>query len=237
MSFYSDFAEHYERVFPFRPQVLEFLAARLDGPGRRILDLGCGSGHYAGRLAARGHDVVAIDLDPAMIDVARRTHPAVDFRVLDLRHAGELDGPFDLAFSIGNVAAHLPAAEWPALLSSLADLLRPGAAWILQVVNWDWILGRWSHRFPDRELPDGVVFQREYRDITASGLTFWTRLARGGTTVFTGQTTLHPLRAERCLALHADAGFELLSHDADFAGTPFDASVESGSVYAFRRRS
>ena len=43
--------------------------------GARILDAGCGSGRVGGHLAAAGHRVVGVDLDPELIAEARRNHP------------------------------------------------------------------------------------------------------------------------------------------------------------------
>ena len=45
------------------------LAARTGGP---ILELGCGTGRVAVPLAAAGHEVTAVDIDPAMLERARR---------------------------------------------------------------------------------------------------------------------------------------------------------------------
>jgi magnesium-protoporphyrin O-methyltransferase len=44
--------------------------------GMRILDAGCGTGLMSAELAARGADVVAIDLSPKLIDIARSRLPA-----------------------------------------------------------------------------------------------------------------------------------------------------------------
>src|SRR5688572_1020675 len=44
-------------------------------------DVGCGPGHVAAYLAGRGVPVVGVDLSPAMVEVARRRHPGLDFRV------------------------------------------------------------------------------------------------------------------------------------------------------------
>ncbi len=40
--------------------------------GRRVLELGCGTGDLTLQLAERGADVVAVDLSPEMLDIARR---------------------------------------------------------------------------------------------------------------------------------------------------------------------
>ncbi len=43
--------------------------------GPDTLDLGCGTGNLARRLAARGHRVTGVDLSPEMLDVARLKAP------------------------------------------------------------------------------------------------------------------------------------------------------------------
>src|ERR1700682_2772721 len=50
-------------------------------PGARVLDIGCGIGDTLAALQpSRGGGV---DLSPAMIDVARKNHPDLEFRVGD----------------------------------------------------------------------------------------------------------------------------------------------------------
>jgi SAM-dependent methyltransferase len=46
-----------------------------------VVELGCGSGILSAEVAAAGHDVLGIDLSPAMIGLARRRVPSGDFRV------------------------------------------------------------------------------------------------------------------------------------------------------------
>ena len=43
--------------------------------GARVLDAGCGAGQMTAELAARGADVVAVDISPALIDIARARLP------------------------------------------------------------------------------------------------------------------------------------------------------------------
>src|SRR4051794_36730417 len=43
--------------------------------GARILDAGCGTGRVGGALAALGHTVIGVDLDPDLIAVASQDHP------------------------------------------------------------------------------------------------------------------------------------------------------------------
>jgi SAM-dependent methyltransferase len=72
------------------------------GRGARILDAGCGAGRVGGLLAAAGHRVTGVDLDPELIAAAEQDHPGPDWRVDDL---AELDLPdrFDVVVCAGNV--------------------------------------------------------------------------------------------------------------------------------------
>ena len=50
---------------------LDYLAQRCSLSQRRVLDIGCGGGLLAESLARHGAHVSAIDMAPAMIEVAR----------------------------------------------------------------------------------------------------------------------------------------------------------------------
>ncbi|MFK7876969.1 MAG: magnesium protoporphyrin IX methyltransferase [Paracoccaceae bacterium] len=47
----------------------------LDLTGLRVLDAGCGAGQMTEQLALKGADVVAIDISPSLVDVARKRLP------------------------------------------------------------------------------------------------------------------------------------------------------------------
>jgi SAM-dependent methyltransferase len=54
----------------------------LRGSGIRdglVVDLGCGGGHWAHRLAEHGYDVLGIDISPAMVKLARSREPRAKF--------------------------------------------------------------------------------------------------------------------------------------------------------------
>jgi magnesium-protoporphyrin O-methyltransferase len=71
-----------------RDTLLDWLPEDLSG--RRLLDAGCGTGALAVEAARRGAQVVAIDLSPTLVDLARERVPAqigagsIDFRVGDM---------------------------------------------------------------------------------------------------------------------------------------------------------
>lgn len=63
-----------------RPALLSLLG---DVAGRRVLDAGCGSGHYTRELLARGATVTGVDSSASLIELARQRYDA-DFHVHDL---------------------------------------------------------------------------------------------------------------------------------------------------------
>jgi SAM-dependent methyltransferase len=71
--------------------------------GARILDAGCGTGRVGGALAAAGHRVVGVDLDPELIAAAEEDHPGPAWLVGDLTVLDLPEKDFDLVVSAGNV--------------------------------------------------------------------------------------------------------------------------------------
>lgn len=52
-------------------EIYERIAQAVAAPGKRILDIGCGTGGASFECAARGAVVTGIDIDPGMLEVAR----------------------------------------------------------------------------------------------------------------------------------------------------------------------
>ncbi len=53
-------------------RIYEEIAGRVAAKGRRVLDIGCGTGGVSLACAARGAQVIGIDASPGMLQVARR---------------------------------------------------------------------------------------------------------------------------------------------------------------------
>jgi len=66
-----------ETVRAGRDQMRAMMLSRLpdDLRGARVLDAGCGAGQMTAELAKRGADVLAVDLSPRMIEIARTRLP------------------------------------------------------------------------------------------------------------------------------------------------------------------
>jgi SAM-dependent methyltransferase len=233
MSFYAEFAAHYEAIFPFSETVYTFLRRYLP-PSGVVLDVGCGTGHYAGRLAADGFAAVGVDLDAAMIAYAQRHYPQAAFHCLNMLNLADLGQTFDAIFCIGNTAAHLTPAQLARFLDAGRRSLAPGGIWIVQVMNWDYVLTQSAVTFPVITAGN-TMFYREYRAISTQQVTFHTRLTVGDAEVFADATPLYPLRSVDILAAHTHAGFTRLGHFADYAGHPFDPTTFSANLFVFRQ--
>ncbi len=109
-----------------RDTLLQWLPSDLSG--QRVLDAGCGTGSFAIELARRGAEVLAIDLSPQLVDVARerclaqlqaeRAPGSIDFRSGDMS-APEL-GRFDHVVAMDSLI-HYRTADAVRVLGQLSD--------------------------------------------------------------------------------------------------------------------
>ena len=88
-------AELYDRVRPSYPRAL--VDALLANNPRRVLDIGCGTGIAAALLAARGCEVLGVEIDERMAEIARVR--GIEVEVAPFEHWHARDRRFDLAVS------------------------------------------------------------------------------------------------------------------------------------------
>lgn len=101
-----------------------------DGIGGRILDVGSGTGRWAGHLAGRGHDVEGIEPAEEFVAIARQAHPEVPFRVAavhDLPAMGEWWSGILAWYSL----IHLAPDAVPGALRTLRGVLSPGGGLLI----------------------------------------------------------------------------------------------------------
>ncbi|WP_020386617.1 class I SAM-dependent methyltransferase [Kribbella catacumbae] len=120
---FDRFAIDYDHFVSLQPGQNSAWVRGLGVTGERAIDVGCGSGHAAERLADDFGYVLGVDLSEPMIEIARasRARPNVEYRVADA-FALEDDG-FDLVYS-HTMMHHLP--DYRAGLEQLKSLVRPG---------------------------------------------------------------------------------------------------------------
>lgn len=153
------------------PWLLRLLAA---GPEASVLDLGCGTGEHVAFLAQAGARAVGVDPSPAMLEAAREHEGRGHGRFLagDARDLGAVPGlgaPFGLALCLGNMLPHLlETADLSAFASQAFRVLHPGGSLLLQILNYERLLGQGIRHLPLNLRPaDGsteLVFLRLLKD-------------------------------------------------------------------------
>lgn len=126
---------------------VEALWSWLDlAPGARVLDITCGPGLYAQRLAARGCHVTGVDFSPAAIHYARAQAQAagltIDYRLADVRQAlaagqGLAGAEFDAALLLYGQFSVFPPQTGAWLLQQAATALRSGGRLALELLDFD----------------------------------------------------------------------------------------------------
>jgi SAM-dependent methyltransferase len=123
-------------------------------PVNTVLDLGCGTGEHSRFLRSLGHGVTGVDASEAQILAARNVEGS------DAGSAGYVHG--DLAsietlvpagqggaICLGNTLPHLTEHDTlERFFAGLASRLITGAPFLLQLLNYDRILGRGERTFP-----------------------------------------------------------------------------------------
>jgi SAM-dependent methyltransferase len=93
-------------------------------PGMRVLEIGCGSGMFTAMFAQTGAQLIAVDISPDLIALAKaRKLPSDQVRFFEKRFEDcDVDGPFDAIIG-SSVLHHL---EINAAVSRIRSLLKPG---------------------------------------------------------------------------------------------------------------
>lgn len=127
----------YDAIYSFKNYARE--AALVDerirshsrAPGRRLLDVACGTGEHL-RYLREKYEVEGLDLDESMLDVARRKHPDLPFHHADMADF-DLGRRFDAVICLFSAVGYLKTV--PRLRQAMATLVRhlaPGGVLIVE---------------------------------------------------------------------------------------------------------
>jgi SAM-dependent methyltransferase len=139
----------------------------------RVLEVGCGWGDFAVRIAAQtGAEVIALDLSPRMVELARER--GVDARVGDVQELPFRDGEFDCAVAVW-MLYHVPDLDRG--LAELARVLRPGGR-LVAITNgvghlaemWALLGGREGLVLPFRRENGAEILSRHFASVTEHDL-------------------------------------------------------------------
>jgi len=164
----ATYDRHWLNRFLFEPSHA-LLLKELDeiSPGR-VLDVGCGTGEFGARLAARGWEVWALDLCQPMVVQARAKAAGLGGGALvtvgDSEHLPFEPGSFDV-ITCANSFHHYP--HQAKVLEGMFRVLRPGGR-LLLLDGWpDQFIGRIVYDLIITNVEGGSVWHRESQDVRA----------------------------------------------------------------------
>jgi SAM-dependent methyltransferase len=118
--------------YELRRRVLDqaLTAEAFDPVGKRVLDVGCGSGFFTAHYLARGAQVTGMDIAPTSIERLRARHPEARFVLADVGEA-PIAETYDLVNAF-DVLYHITEdARWERAVRTLAGAVAPGGLLLL----------------------------------------------------------------------------------------------------------
>jgi SAM-dependent methyltransferase len=116
---------------PFDRALLDAFAAACPETGE-VLDVGCGPGHVARYLSERSVTAAGIDLSPAMVELARRLNPDLEFHAADMRALDSSSATLSGIVAFYSII-HIPRADVPLVLGEFRRVLAPDGRLLLSV--------------------------------------------------------------------------------------------------------
>jgi len=227
--FYTSISKYYSEIFPYNPMQLQFVKSRVgDLNAKQILDIGCATGELAFQMSAEEAYVIGIDLNKDLLDQALRKRGAASNPVFQLGNMLELENDFnaeqfDTVLCFGNTLVHLESKEMIAqMLKGVSQVLKPGGKLLLQILNYDYILGEQLAELPLIET-DNIKFLRRYRfDKNSPKIRFYTELyLKKENQTVVNETSLLALKSNELVDLLRDAGFQDIALFSNFKQDAF----------------
>ncbi len=135
---FDDVAERYDESLP--PHVVEHYLRKRAAyvrkhcpPPARLLDVGCGTGALAERLAEQGYAVAGIDPSEGMLEVLRRRCPGVEALHGSATSMPFADEEFDLALTVATLHHIAKPADVRTALIEMVRVVKPGGL----ILVWD----------------------------------------------------------------------------------------------------
>ncbi|MBS3735414.1 MAG: class I SAM-dependent methyltransferase [Phycisphaerae bacterium] len=143
-------------------QDVQRLLPRAEGD-KRLLDVGCGTGHWSAFFTEMGYTVVGIDIAAAMIAVAASNVPDASFQIADAYALPFADASFDVVATMA-VLEFLPDAA--AAVREMARCAKPRGRLVIGTLNRLAPLNQ--HRLTRRKEPYAsakLLSPKELRDL------------------------------------------------------------------------
>lgn len=140
MNAHNAIAKQYYELYKDDKSDLAYFDEFLSTCEKRVLDLGCGMGHYSKYMKSKGFDVVGVDFSKQMIKIAKKTCPKTKFHVADICDLKVLKKEKFDGVVLAYVIQHLSKAEVEHVIKNLDKNLNPSAKMLLFVREGDKVL-------------------------------------------------------------------------------------------------
>ncbi len=204
-------------------QEAEFIARTLAlPPGAEVLDVPCGDCRIAVELAARGHRVTGVDIQPEMIAAARakaaERRVAVELLEGDMRDL-PWTGRFDAAFCWWGSFGWFDAAENLRQAKAVARALKPRGRYLVDLPTLESMLPQYRgaswHKLGDVLVGE----EREFDPISGRIETYWT--FRRGDETAVRRSSIHLYTYRELVSVLEAAGFREFEAMGTLDGEPF----------------
>jgi len=122
------------------------MALKRRSRGARPRDIGCGEGRVARDLKALGHNVVAVDVSPTMVEFAKAADPSMKVLVADAARLPFDDSAADLAIAFMSLQ---DVDDMPGAIREAGRVLERGGVFCLAIVHPINSAGRFESFDPD----------------------------------------------------------------------------------------
>jgi len=187
----------------------------------RILDLACGYGRHANRLAQRGYLVVGMDYSEAFLDIARKEAEAkgLDIKYLrgDMREMN-FDNEFDRVIMMFTAVGYFNDQENYKVFQNVSRALKPGGLLCFDTINRDLMLKNFRPHVVTDKNGDMMIDRNSFDSVTGRITNRRTIIRNGQKREFEFSIRLYnPTEIELLLN---QAGLKIVRFYGDWEGIP-----------------
>ncbi len=135
--FADEYAQRFMNIESYSDSIDKFCEL-INTAEPKILELGCGPGNVTRwmKLWFPESRIVAVDLAPRMIEIARKALPDVDFRIMDVRNISDIPEKFD-AIMCSFCLPFLSKTEAAKLIADCAEKINSGGVLYISTMEGD----------------------------------------------------------------------------------------------------
>ncbi|WP_207648230.1 class I SAM-dependent methyltransferase [Desulfotruncus arcticus] len=204
-------------------------------PGDRVLDLGCGPGLYAERLAIAGMRVVGIDQSEAVLShamkQAKQKNLSIEYRCMNFLELKD-EGKYDAVLQVFGEFCTLPDDDRDLFLAKIYRAVKPGGIFLMDVstrklrvkdgLKNNWYVNESGFWRPGPHLVLEMGFDYPDNDIW---LDQYIVVDQGGNTT-TYRCWFHDYSLETLTPVVESAGFDVGTVWGDLAGAPYNSQCD-----------